>query len=124
MNDLIKRLEEATEGSRLLDLEIARLAYPDGGIGDAVMAEPDDQKSGSPLLRQSNGHEFYLYIPAFTTSLDAALTLVPERWWAEIHTIGHATLDSRDVEDLRVEGEHYTAPMALCIAALKARSAA
>jgi hypothetical protein len=96
MQELIKRLEEATEGSAGLDHEIA----------DAV---------GFPMLARA--------IPYYTTSLDAALTLVPE---GAIWTIscgdgepGFAFIDTGG----RIEEHDAATPaLALCIAALRARS--
>lgn len=61
MTDLIKRLEEATEGSRELDVEVAKsIKFFDG-------------------TRASYTLNVNL-IPHYTTSIDAALTLVPEGW--------------------------------------------
>ena len=55
MEDLIKKLEAATEGSRELDGDIVRAILP-------------------------KGKPFPLIDPPYTTSIDAALTLVPEGW--------------------------------------------
>jgi len=103
MKDLIAKLEAATEGSRELDDAINR-------------ATGDKHLSYDP--------------PHYTTSIDAALTLVPKefRWWS---------LSNKDNEDeffiitLRepyaggryrhCAGAHLTVALALCIVALKAR---
>jgi hypothetical protein len=113
--ELIARLEVAEGPSRDLDMEIAKLAQ---GFG----------LPGSGLLG---------YLPYFTSSLDAALTLVPKgMWWliglgktrpkeplygAQILLHGPRPPYNADV---LAEGEHDANPaIALCIASLKARSA-
>jgi len=117
-DDLIQRMETATEGSRELDAAIYRLLYS-GKLVD--------------LLRRSGVTDME-YCPDYTTSLDAALTLVPEgyrlynlsdqlddrrgRWFAGI---------ANDVPPIvNPPATSYMAhapspPLALCIAALKAR---
>lgn len=111
MNDLIEKLEAATEGSRELDTD----------IWSAVRC---------PTLFNDR--------PPYTTSLDAALTLVAEGWgWAAAELdegvpsavttnrkpqIKPGTLDSNpDKIDFRTKAA--TPALALCIAALKARAA-
>lgn len=113
MKDLIERLEKASEGNRLLDAEIGRL----------IASEHDDRTR-----------------PLWTTSLDAALTLVPEGWGGRIYLSGAVSLWS-DGPDLgavcRALAKNETPreptkkvvgssdcgspALALCIAALKAR---
>ena len=100
MEDLIKRLEEATGSDQDLDAEI-----------HALMPEP---KVIEP--------------PKYTTSLDAALTLVPEGWRGTHLWFGpngsacNLGFDAERVEDRKfVEGRHQQFALAICIAALKAR---
>ena len=70
-DSLLTRLQEAPEGSRGLDWEIARIVYPSLGSEESALDEvflPD----GPPL-------------PAFSTSLDSALSLVTgdvEKAWS------------------------------------------
>lgn len=108
MNDLIKRLEEATEGSEQLDLDIA-IAL---GLKKPVYSLDDSYA------------EYASKSPPFTTSLDAALTLVPEGSEVELHFGGGAELAFADV-NLSVpgvaDGCGRSPALALCIAALKAR---
>lgn len=68
--DLIARLEEATEGSRELDAEIALTVFP------ALMECRSDPEQGE-------GHWIHprygkTYALDYTTSIDAAATLYPE----------------------------------------------
>ncbi len=119
-DDLIARLEAATEGSRELDRLIHNSRKLSAGIN--ITAEP------------------------YTTSLDAALTLVPEGCAAEIH-VGLGDIYSaatvfvprRGVDDQKRRTTRYEphdapavkngkasqqpAALAVCIAALKARGA-
>ncbi len=108
---LLADLEAATEGSRALD---ARIAV---------------QMGVSPRYE---GDGVYL-CPRYTESVDAALTLVPEGWrWkmansgvgrgtarVELWTIHYVAYPG--VAGAKAKG--YTAPLALCIAALRARFA-
>ena len=106
---LIRDLEGAPEGSRKLD----------GRIDVAVM--------------DADGEQWPAH---YTTSLDAALTLVPEGWIvAELkqrvrHTVWHwycalSYLTAQmEAFDILPDTEAPTPALALCIAAMKARSAA
>ena len=91
MDDLIARLEAAKEGSRELDIAIFR------AITD------------KPRIR-----------PPFSTSLDAALTLVPERCPWAVESAGVVELGTVNGP---VEGFAATPALALCIACLRARMA-
>ena len=109
MKDLIAKLKAATEGSRELDASIHLTLN---------------------LPRQPHGGKYY---PPYTTSLDAALTLVPEGWWCSIQTpafvIGEtkaAVSVSGIVDDSTGGGRTFdaratTPALALSSAALKAR---
>lgn len=115
--DLIKRLEEATEGSRELDSLIGRAVVPD-------MQEKYEIHKDSPLA--------VFLVPGvlpYTSSLDAALTLVSEGWF---WWVGH--LDQTDRRFVATTSEHAyadspahrgfatTPAVSICIAALKARA--
>lgn len=139
LSEIIKRIE-AGETGRPVEVEIALAVglWPAHEI-DRVVRLPN---GGEPIVwfkRIEYSHGDAPGTPAYTTSLDAALTLVPEGWfvrqiddqsessrsvgilhWAELtppngwtnerpwpHTLSHAA----------------TRPLALCIAALKAREA-
>ena len=124
---LIAKLEAAPEGSDALDREIATVC------GIEWSPDEDGQFGGYNILPRRC---------RFTSSLDAALTLVPEGWrvfelceWAGIPPCGwHCVLDVRDLvtpqrvsaglpadNDDRETKQIRTPALALCIAALKAR---
>ena len=67
MTPLLARLEAASEGSRALDELIAQAVYPELGFGT---------KGDNKWYM----HDVHVRIEDYTTSLDAALTLVPEGW--------------------------------------------
>lgn len=107
--DLIARLEQATEGSAELDLEIARLTL---------------------RIR-----EYYADVPLYSRSIDAALQLVPDRcaWavsfpWRDKREarawVDHSPGLYADSEaGLHYGGVSATSPaLALVIAAFKARN--
>lgn len=103
MTDLIDRLESASEGSRELDILIAT----------AVGAKRVDGP----------------WYARYSTSLDAALTLVPEGWTGSVDVPGDnngAWLDPPAAPVIgheRVYAIGATSALALCIASLKAREA-
>ena len=117
MADLITQVELAEVGSRHLDFEIACVVYGKDEANTVRLPE------GSPL-------------PAFSTSLDAALHLVPEGWgWAAAELdkgVYSAVVTNREPQlkpgtfdpnpnkiDFRTKAA--TTALALCLAALKAR---
>lgn len=101
---IIERLEKATEGSRVLDGLIAEGVF-DYAVEWSVEINPQPCDQGGN------------YLPEFSRSIDAALTLVPERFgwdcgaFANICTAGVG----------RYHARASTVPLALCIAALRAR---
>lgn len=106
LSSLIERLEKASEGSRDLDYAIA-----DAALGPI-----------KPPFRRGFCH-------CYTSSIDAALTLVPEGWIWTWNGHSEATVESLNgrflVEgDREFYGRHQSTAIALCIAALCARSAA
>ena len=104
MSDLIAKLEAASEGSRELDTLVCEVkgACPDG-------------------VRFCPG-----LCPSYTTSLDAALTLVPEgyryRFWAHHTGVSGASVFPHGGGTLSRAHDAPTPALALCIAALKART--
>ncbi len=120
--DLIARLEGATESSRELDAFIC------------WMVNPHPQGSAGPdwwLLPQGTQQHVPTISPHYTTSLDAALTLVPPECssW-ELDWNGHSgALHGKACcatiyltgSSTQYNGDAPTPALALCIAALKAR---
>lgn len=138
VSELIERLEKAEVGSRELDAAIAIAAGTDHGPREYVHVESRSYEIHDEIARH------------YTTSLDAALTLVPEGWCFEVgngfncdveagccsarvsdkaHGPGrqhfHESAPDWTVDDLEnMEAPHRcikTPALALCIAALKAR---
>lgn len=113
LQELIERLEKATG----LDRELDAL------IGAFVDAAPI--KRVSPGSEWSKTVEWLEYLP-YTASLDAALTLVPEGWEWQIG--GDVPSESGEAHVFGKGDDIHTAfvdspAIALCIAALKARTA-
>lgn len=131
---VIEALEKATGGSRDLDAWIAVTVHKTvSTANDLIYArrrDPGEDAShlGDYFLKSRSGASVQVS-PHYTSSIDAALTLVPEedtrnfevcleqtkrgvpRWNA---TIGHMHYDA-------FEGCHVSPAIALCIAALRAR---
>lgn len=116
MQDLIARLEKAVEGSRELDRAIA-----------------DELGIFRPKPPTSHDEDFWT--EHYTTSIDAALTLVPDRWrpssinWNDA-SIGvylwewARRLTTGGIEDPAIRyGAGKTPAIAICCAALRARAA-
>ena len=112
MTDLIARLSAATEPSRRLDAEIART---EGwtGFSDYWLSPSGQQRQFHP--------------PAYTSSIDAALTLVPEgylwqlkRGFEATATVWSVMIDYDDQHPVPF-GASMRPAIALCIAALRAR---
>lgn len=116
--DLIARLEKATGPDRGIDAAIAKIC------------DPADDPSEAAFF---NGRD---YPDQYTSSIDAALTLVPDGWdwriggpdWRHEVRASYFGYVREYREDMagRPDSEgsaHHTAPaIALCIAALTARS--
>jgi len=122
MPDLIARLEAAAEGSRDLDTLIA-----DAVCERAQVYMGRDVDTEEPHYRLGYSHRGgkHSHAPFFTTSVDAALTLIPDEavWSLGLTQAGysasiHLIRDQRDV----IGGSDYGAALALCIAAMKARA--
>lgn len=132
MDDLIARLEQAVEGSRELDLDIAHAV---NYLGAYVAAKTARWSTMADEIELYDGQtktgilDPVRFVPHYTTSLDAALTLVPACPTNEITgkadyqlecTNGGMTISARIGETEYSFAE--TLPLALCIAALKART--
>jgi len=123
---LIEQIEAADAGSRELDAEIARVFEPER-IWLPVMSY------GHGVYANANGSASMC--PAYTTSLDAAMTLVPEGWRLAAMA-EHDPKDGKSIVHLVRIGKGYggqvddrrwsnaaTPALALCAAALRARAA-
>lgn len=72
----------------------------------------------------------FILVPRYTSSIDDALKLVPRGWQVDNLFIGtdkSARLDLRNLNDPNaplINGSGESAPVAICIAALRARAAA
>ena len=106
--ELIAALEAATGPSRELDEAIDQLAFENQWRTERFMT-PDRT-------------------PAYTSSLDDALTLVPEGWCPligqNVHHRHWSCLVQRVTDSGDIDSRHNNAPtpaIALCIAAIKAR---
>lgn len=138
MTSLTARLEAATEGSRELDVEIALEWLHVESSEEAYVRRTNrhdtEARPGDYWLVQRSGRQLKA-APHYTTSLDAALTLVPEGW--RVYGMGQgasANYDRWFVELVTVKphlaptstwkrAAALTPALALCIAALKALQA-
>lgn len=112
--DLLKRLKAAEIGEWALDSEVAT------AIG--CTKAPQTNPYNSFRVLHPNGRTMAL--PAYTTSIDVALTLVPEGWSWRTGNIpsGRGFADLGTQKSLQCI-EAATPALALCIAALCAREA-
>ena len=126
LSDLIARLEKATGPDRQLDCEIAE------ALGHSIVwKQANYTMEAFPAILWRKPHPYAGMkepCPKWTSSIDAAMTLVPEGWnrrasetdkhwwWAELRE-GYETSYNR------VEiGQSPSLPVSICIAALRARS--
>ena len=135
LREVIERLELATGPDRELDAEIAVSVEP----GEIVWLQANYTMEQYPAIKRARSHYIGGFakegVPSYTSSIDAALTLVPEgciwnggtvegrnstdpQWrvtgmWAKVAPIGSGYFS--DASDAP------TAPLAICIAALRAR---
>lgn len=133
MKDLIEKLEAATEGSRELDAEIG--AQLGGGVASHNCSDNTRRTYGAGAWFTDADNmravliEHTHHAPHYTTSLDAALTLVPEGYaWSLDFDPKLPGKPGRpyyaDVTDFSTHAAKAwstTPALALCIAALKAR---
>jgi len=130
---LIARLEAATEGSRELDAMIhVEVAWLPGTLSKEERAAVLENCVRKPVACDGCGRS-ESRCPPYTTSLDAALTLVPEiatTAWSisqnpDRNNPGPCGVVMPDITSVFTrDGEAFAATpaLALCIAALKARS--
>ena len=127
MNELIKELEEATEGNRELDIDVALTIKPDHRVHSR---HPNVTLVPKKLVDRAR-RGYYWSVPHYTTSLDAALILVPEDWGLDLTLLITARKKEPSIhmfkygagldDEKNIFVEASTPALALCIAALKAR---
>src|SRR5216684_2962906 len=131
--EIIAKLEAATEGSRELDGDIAEaLGLPAIATTGIFHVQRRENREGYGLVDRAEwGRDLPTYFswkaPEFTTSLDAALTLVPEGAEYAISTLyglALAELPLNSDNPQKAQRRDGNVPLAICCAALKARSAA
>lgn len=114
---LISRLEQATEGSRELDAEIAKIKFG----ADAVRMGGAGWPEGAIIVPCYPGWQI---MPAYTRSLDAAMSLSEGRVWKIISEWtpkrSYAFVWNGDGTSTGHESDASTPAIALCIASLKA----
>lgn len=119
MDDLIARLEAASEGSRELD----------GDIAEALALHPPDAPRmwgvvGNASFAIDGGRSWDA--PRYTASLDAALTLIQNGLFISLHRHSdgwYCIVRPHSQSAVEFQGCQKPAALALCIAALKARQA-
>ncbi len=121
MDDLIARLEKATKPDRQSDYELALLFIPKARRRD----DPPWLFVPSEMERDQ---EQVVLAPYYTASIDAALSLLPDTGENEVklqirpdHT--NAAWLSDTFAEVGFAVPHKTAPLAICVVALKARAA-
>jgi len=118
MNDLIKDLQDATEGSRELDVRIGMFISP----------WPCEKFKGYhafyELKRRGEEDKEGVFPPNYTTNLEDAMKLLPKEWNVTIsyfHTYGWATAIGKPGQmetDMQSEFKQHPA-LSTCIMALK-----
>lgn len=117
MKDLITRLEAATEGSRDLDAAVHFQDFKTAEVHKVTTLEGDFWEIQEDGVRI--GKVWNLDLPHYTTSLDAAVSLVPEGCLWSVHHDGMAIFTDQNLEEYDVDAA--TPALALCAASLKAR---
>src|SRR6185312_14571589 len=131
LTSLIRDLEAAKEGSRELDIQIDRLVRPHEYVPTTL--RPGDLSPPPGFGCDALSLDLHS-APLYTRSVDAALTLVPAR--GDDGLLWRIFLEQKPLHSgpswIAIVREHakdggdaigYTAPLAICTAALKARSA-
>ncbi len=125
MSDLIERLEKATGPDREIDAALVKALCPDALVSQYLASDEEP----SVFHAQSLGISDRSDVPRYTASLDAALTLVeralPGTEWAvsTLYGVNHAEVDMNGEEPVTAR-DAATPAIALCLATMKALSAA
>lgn len=127
---LIERLEQATEGSRELDIAIGQLLHNSATYRIADDGSVEAYDDGTNEYGISGWISLHHEVSHYTTSIDAALTLVPEGFTWNLLTDddlpGRARLYSHMAVTLgrpptAISADGNTPALALCIASLRAQ---
>jgi hypothetical protein len=129
MRDIIERLESATGADREIDREIAVQALGWSPPRNAGVCGPNYVKSGDFMWYDREGCARGFEPPAYTASIDAAMTLVPNDcvWGLSKQERGFTGPYYYQASVMPPSGPWAdgivaaTPALALCIAALKAR---
>jgi hypothetical protein len=121
---LAERCEQAAGPDRVLDAEITKSFIPRDATHIAR------SRYGWSFIISGSGQEFeWLENQPYTDSLDTAITLVPEGWRYDL-TNGDLVSEEKPAARLTPDfagpcfnGYARTVPLALCVAALRARAA-
>ena len=121
LTSLIERIEAATEGSRELDGDIWLASTP-GATRDkwSYIHKATGRECTVDETRDETGR--LIIVPEYSTSIDAALTLLPDNSIADVATTGVAWVDVTGDPCLHT-ANCATAPLALLAAILRARQA-
>jgi hypothetical protein len=128
---LAAKVERATGPDRELDgeIEAALERYPEGWSRDSfienIKVEFHHVEKGRVGLKAGGGLDHVRWnAPAYTASLDAAMTLVPEGWSWAVDAVGRAScfMPNEPKPWPRTGGLAKSPALALCAAALRARA--
>lgn len=136
MSDLIERLEKADGPDGRLDIEIYKMTDAMNAAPGTIMEYKLDHDGEAMWRCRHPPQDFgsWWHTPAYTASIDAALTLVPEgqSWMVALSANDSEqpgarvwpAMENYGTEDFALHGSFAAAPaIALCIAALRARPA-
>lgn len=132
MLELIERLEKATGPDRELDAVIWLAVTPGATRRSSTVKSSKGLWPDYTIDETRDANGILVIVPAFTASLDAALTLVPEGWsWKLLHEPAHPNLFRvviRRADELAKVAPAFvvscpTPALALACAALRARLA-
>jgi hypothetical protein len=120
---LAERCEQATGPDKRIDLTIFATLHPDE-FADAAEAR---QYASTSYQREMNNADWYyistIGLPRYTTSLDAAMTLVPEGWAWSLNSGAQGECFARVSPKSRLTVVDAATPaLAFCAAALRARA--
>lgn len=140
VDELIRMVGLAVGRDKMIDRHIAkaigwhrvepRHARTKAGAWIAPEDWIGEMSNGAPILDSLRGTTMHRDVPDFTSSMDAAATLIPEGlyWLAgygrtkEAEPLGGAQIyRPGDFDTPVAEGEGRTAAIAICIASLRAR---